>query len=285
MPVTSRDFEVLKLLARYFVMSRSQINRLCYPSDESGRITRRRLGSLCREGFIRNHTMEVVNPVRGGSIPVYHLDQRGREHLAIELKDDTYYLKPTKVSHALHLYHALLVTEIYITIDAAITAQSRATLQASFNEHEVVNVDEADPKKHYRLFIEISHEHPRIACSPDLGILLGVENHRAAFYMEVETGKNGPRWSATRKHRGYFEHARRGLHRRHFPTATLDTPHVLSIWPTPNQRDAFLRQLRGKDGATLWRAASSTELTADTFLFGKIWYRTDGDEPGALVKS
>ena len=41
--LTPRDISLLVALNRYGVLSRPQVQRLCYPTDKDGRIARRRL--------------------------------------------------------------------------------------------------------------------------------------------------------------------------------------------------------------------------------------------------
>lgn len=285
MAVTRRDLPTLKLLARYGVMSTRQIQRLCYPTDVSGRITRRRLQILSRDDYVRKSALEVVNPKRGGSTPLWHLGNQGREELSIELADDRLLLKPINPPKPLHPYHAILLTDFYAMVDAAIAVQDHVVIEASFHEHEFVNINEPDPKKHFRLFTEIQAKDPRITCSPDMALVLRVDEYVGAFYVEMESGTNGPRFAASNKFRGYAALAKRELHReRHFPSVTLKSPRVLSIWPTPKKRDAFLRQMRNKDAAVLWSAAADTDLSAETLLHGPVWYRVGSDKPSPLVK-
>lgn len=285
MAVTPRDLPALKYLARYFLMSTGQIKRLCYPDDVAGRITRRRLQKLQADQYVCKPNIESVNPKRGGSTPVWHLGAKGREELSMALHDDSYLLKPIAAPKPLHPYHAILVTDVYAMIDAAIAKQDRVVLEASFNEHEVVNAAESNPKKHFKLFTEIQHQNPRIVCVPDLAILIRDGIHVGAFYLEIETGSNGPRWFASRKYRGYDGLAKRQLHRRHFPSVTVETPFVLTVCPNSDYRDGLIRQFQKKDGREHWRFASISELTEDTFLHGKIWHRVDSDAPGPLVKA
>jgi len=272
-PVTARDLPTLKCLARYFLMSTGQIRRWCYPEDTSGRIARRRLQKLQPGDYVCKPNLEAVNPKRGGSTPVWHLGPKGREELAMKLRDDTFLLKPVTAPKPLHPYHAILATEVYATIDAAIAKQERVILEASYNEHEIINVHEPSPKKHFKLFTEIQHKDPRIVCVPDLGIMLRDGEYSAAFYFEVESGTNGPRWFASRKYRGYHKLSKRQLHRRHFPSVSVDTPYVLTICPDPYYRDGLIRQFKKRDGKELWRFASLSDVNEDTFLHGKIWHR------------
>ena len=44
--ITERDILILVALVRYYVLNRQQIQRLVFPTDSNGRITRRRLQSL-----------------------------------------------------------------------------------------------------------------------------------------------------------------------------------------------------------------------------------------------
>lgn len=265
-------------------MSTGQIRDLCYEGDVSGRITRRRLHKLKANGYVCKPNLEAVNPKRGGSVPVWHLGKKGREELALKLRDDAFLLKPITAPKPLHPYHAIVVADVYAMIDAAIAKQERVLLEASFNEHEIVNVGEEDPKSRFKLFTEIQHANPRIVCIPDLAILLRDGEHTGAFYFEVETGTNGTRWFAARKHRGYHELSNRQLHRRHFPSVTVNTPYVLTICPDAYYRDGLIREFQKRHGKELWRFASMSDLTPKTFLHGAIWHRTDNDEPGPLVK-
>ncbi len=74
--ITDRDIAVLIALVRYYVLSRAQIQRLCFPDDPSGRVTRRRLQSLIEAKLINRTQMQVVNPLAGMPAPVYYPAQR-----------------------------------------------------------------------------------------------------------------------------------------------------------------------------------------------------------------
>ena len=63
--VRLRDIEVLASVARYYTLTRGQINRLHFPSDHDGRITRKRLRLLHEEGLVNRTNMQVVNPAMG----------------------------------------------------------------------------------------------------------------------------------------------------------------------------------------------------------------------------
>ena len=286
--LTPRDLQVLISLANYFLLNRRQVQELCYSGDKTGRIARRRLLTLQREGYINKHTMLVVNPADGTPAPVYFLARQGRETLAEELHDDRYLLRPIELPQPTHVHHYLAVSETHITLDKAIEQQKTVTLDAWHNEAEIVNVDEVDKKDHFRLYTLLRKE-PRLICAPDAAFQLSLKEDRAAFYLEQDRGTGGrgtgARQLAARKTPGYIELHRRNMHRgKHFPNATVERLIVLSISPTPNRRDALLRAFSKKEGSHFWRFASQTELTPETFLFEPVWHRCDADEPGPLVK-
>ena len=57
--LTDRDIAVPKALATFHVLSREQIQRLCFPTDPSSRITRRRLQMLVEAQLISRHSFSV----------------------------------------------------------------------------------------------------------------------------------------------------------------------------------------------------------------------------------
>jgi len=288
--VTQRDMQVLLCLARYRLLNRRQLQRLCYPTDKDGRITRRRLASLAEEGLIRRHGMLVASQYDGPPSPVYLLAEGGREYLAEELADDRLLLKPVQLPHALHLYHQLAVSEAHMTLEAAIVAQDTVTLEAWYNEAEVINTHEPDPGKHFSLFTEF-RSCPRLVCSPDAAFMLGYEGHRSVFYVELDRGTGdrgtGARQLAAQKSPGYAELARRQLHRKHFPAVTDAGFTVLLIARHPQRRDslrwAFRRKHPGAHRTDLWRFASQTDLNTETFFHGDIFYHCDEQPPAPLV--
>lgn len=282
--LTERDIPVLTALARYYLMTRHMIQNFCYLTDRDGRLTRRRLSALCRDHYISKHTLQVVNPRDGAPSPVYHLAKRGCQFLAEHLADDRYLCKPTSVSRPNHLQHYLAITRTHMLLDEAI-AESNVELMSWFHEDEVINPEELDAKKHFKLFAELRKQ-PRLCCIPDAGFLLSSDGHRLVCYLEQDRDRDNysHKRVAALKSPGYAELHRRGMHRRHFPTTTLNRFLVVMIAPTEKRRNALRRAFTEKDGATLWRFASQTDLSPTSFLHGPVWYRTDWDEPEAIVQ-
>ncbi len=67
-----RDTDVLASVARYYTLTRSQINRLHFPTDIDGRVTRRRLRVLHEAKLLNRTSMQVVNPSMGAPAYVYY---------------------------------------------------------------------------------------------------------------------------------------------------------------------------------------------------------------------
>ena len=52
MMIDDRHVNIIRAIARYYVLNRAQIQRLCFPSDNGGRVTRRHIGALLEHGML-----------------------------------------------------------------------------------------------------------------------------------------------------------------------------------------------------------------------------------------
>jgi hypothetical protein len=281
--LTDRDFIIVRLLARYYVLNRPQVQRTCFPDDRSGRITRRRLQALVDAKLINRHRVLVHHPVFGSPGPVYFPSPKGCELLAEHFEDERFLAGCTQPPQSHQVLHWLAVSETHIALDAAIARQNQVQLGSWFNEWDVVNPEESAPERRFRLYT-LLRESPRLICAPDSAFMLSVGPHRKVFYLEQDRNTSGARQIAASKTPGYAALAERQLHRRHFPDTTLDTLSVLAIAPTPQRRDSLRKALRNKPSASLWRFAAANELSAETFLFSPVFYPVDG-EPIPLVRT
>lgn len=283
--LTERDIPALAGLARYKVLNRRMIQTRYYNDDRDGRITRRRLGTLHRAGYINKARLLVVNPDDGAPCPVYYLAQRGAQFLAEHFHDDRYLWKPTTIAQPMHLHHYVAVAGTHMLVDDA-AEHSQITVAAYFHEEEPLNPENPDPKQHIRLYTELRTQPKKLVCAPDAAFLLDVAGHRGVFYVEQDRDRDNysHRRVAAMKSPGYAELYQQGLHRRHFPTTTLNRFTVLLIAPQPDRRDAMRRAFRGKDGSQFWRFAAATELSRESFFHEPIWFHVDDEQPGPLVK-
>lgn len=281
--LTDRDIRVLLAVVTYYVLSRPQIQHLCFPTDKTGRVTRRRLQELFSQGLLNRHRAQVVYPNSAPAGSVYYPSQKGCEVLAEHTGDESYLLTPTQCPLPHHVQHWLAASETHITLNEAIAAQDKVLLGGWINEWDTVNKDEQQPEKHYRLYTLLS-ENPRLICAPDAAFTLIALGFTKVFYLEQDRGTTGVRHVVARKNKGYAELAARGRHRSHFPETNVDTFTVLCVANNERRRDSLRQAFSGVQGADLWKFCSATELSHDTFLHEPIWYPVEGD-PMPLVKT
>ena len=118
--ITPRDLSVIQALARYYVLSREQIQRLCFPTDADGRTTRRRLQSLVADEYVRRHTLYPFQAHLGSPAPVYYPAKKGCELLADHFKDERLLLTCTAPPQPNNLLHWLAISEFHMTLEAAL---------------------------------------------------------------------------------------------------------------------------------------------------------------------
>jgi hypothetical protein len=281
--ITERDIAVLFAVVRYYVLNRQQIQRLVFPSDPNGRVTRRRLQTLVDAKLINRQAMLVCHPMNGAPAPVYYPSRRGCEVLAEQTADDRFLATPTTPPLQHHILHWLAVTETHIAFDEAATGHEEVKIDGWLNEWDVVNKDETAPEKRYRVYT-LLRENPRLVCAPDSAFLLSLRGHSKVFYLEQDRATSGVQQIASSKTQGYAVMAERELHRKHFPEATVDTFTVLMIAPTARRRDALRKAIENKPGAALWRFASIEDLKPETLFTSPVFYPSKG-EPAALVRA
>jgi hypothetical protein len=280
MPVTPFDITLLVALARYYVLTREQLQRLCFPEHSGGRTTRKRLGKLQHGGYVQKHRIPVLLPEQNGAAPIYYLTRSGAELLAAWHEDERYLASNTQQPRGDQLNHWVAVNETRIVIEQAITGQQEVTLDGWINEWEVVDKDAA-PGKQFTLHTQFSSD-PPLSCSPDAAFLLSLRGHRKVFYVEQDRGTSSPRQIGQRKTRGYSELAERQAHRRHFPEATVDVFGVLFVTTTRYRCREVTKCLLSRPRPDLWLCCDQHEMTPSTFLTGPIWWNTNGEQVSLL---
>jgi len=280
--ITERDIAVLLAVVRYYVLNRQQIQRLVFPNDPHGRVTRRRLQALVDAHLINRQAMLVCHPAAGAPAPVYYPSRRGCELLAEQTADDRFLATPTAAPQQHHMLHWLAVSETHIVFDEAASQHPDVKIDGWLNEWDVVNKDESAPEKRYRIY-SLLRENPRLVCAPDAALLLSLRSHRKVFYLEQDRATSGVQQIAASKTQGYAVMAERSWHRRHFSDATVDSFSVLMIAPSGRRRDALRRAIESKPGASLWRFASHEDLQPETLFTAPVFYPCVGD-PVPLVR-
>lgn len=278
--VTDRDIEILRVIIRYYVLNRQQIQRLVFPDDPNGRVTRRRLQSLYEENLINRLPSREFPSILAPS-PMYFPSRKGCELIAEYDDDERILATPTKAPEY-NIFHWLAVSHTHITIDEAIAKQTAVKIEGWINEWDVVNKDESAAEKRYRLYTLI-RESPRLVCAPDAALLLSALGHTKIFYLEQDRATSGVQQIASVKTLGFAALAERNLQKRHF-NATVPGFTVLMVAPTDRRRDALRKAIAAKPGAALWRFATVSDLTPERALHSPIWYSCGQAEPDPLVK-
>lgn len=280
--LTDRDFAILLAVAKYYVLDRPQIQRLCVPSDNTGRVTRRRLQALVSAGLLNRHRAGFAYPSAAPVGSVYYPSARGCELLAEHMGDDQWLLTPTQCPQPHHVLHWLAVSETHIRLDQAIGQQSKVSLAGWINEWDIVNKDESEPAKRFRLYT-LLRENPKLVCAPDAAFLLEVAMFKKVFYVEQDRATSGAMQVAASKCKGYAELTAQRGHAKHFSDTNVDTFTVLCVVPNARRREALRRAFSGKVGSDLWKFVADDELSAESFLHAPILYPVHGD-PIPLVK-
>ena len=279
--VTERDIEVIRTIVRYYILNRQQIQRLVFPTDPNGRVTRRRLQYLVDENLINRQKTLFCHPTMTPA-PVYFPSRQGCELLCEHFDDERFLATPTQPPIQHHTFHWLAVSDTHIALDEAVAAQELVKLEEWINEWDVVNKDESAPDKRYRLYTLI-RESPRLICAPDSAFLLSALGHTKIFYLEQDRATSGIHQIASGKTPGYALLAEQNLQYRHFQP-TVEGFTVLMIAPTDRRRDALRKAIKDKPGAALWKFATAGDLTPEKVLHAPIWYSCGKTEPDPLVK-
>ena len=118
--ITERDTRILRAVARYYVVSRVHVQRLCLPNDRTGRATRRRLQMLLSEGLLNRTRAPIFNPHGGSSWPAYYPSQAGLEFVSEHFDDEWVLAVSCRAPEPYHLHHFLAITDTHIALDRAI---------------------------------------------------------------------------------------------------------------------------------------------------------------------
>src|SRR5262249_35803847 len=86
--ITLRDIAAIRAVAHYHVLSRLQIQQLCYPTDRTGRATRKRLDLLVAMGLLTRTPTPIFNRHGGSPWPAYYPSRKGCRFLASYCDDE-----------------------------------------------------------------------------------------------------------------------------------------------------------------------------------------------------
>jgi len=280
MPLTHHDIALLAAVAKYYVLTREQLQRLCCP-DTSDRSVRKHLSKLQHGGFLTKHRLPVLLPDGKGAAPVYYVTQDGASALAAWFEDDRYLATNTRQPRPDRLNHWLALNETRMVIEQAAQLDEGVTLDGWISEWEQIDKDATD-RPRFTLHTQL-RETPPLSCSPDAALLLTTRGVSKVFYIEQDLATSSPHQVAARKTKGYAELARQQKHRTHFPSTNLDSFSVLFLTPTRYRCVQLGKELQQHESPELWRMIDQHELTPASFLHSPILYQPDGSR-AALIR-
>lgn len=270
MKLTDIDIRVLRTVASYYVLSASQIHRICFPTNKDRRATRRRLQRLVENKYLARSAVSVAFST-GNSGPAYYPTLKGCQALSVYFDDDAWLTTNTRSPRLDRLFHWLDVSEAHFLVEQAVALADDVKLCGWINEWETINKDDAKDSQ-FTLHTQFRQK-PPLSCSPDAAFLLDVRGHRRVHYVEIDRGTSGARRVAASKTPGFAELVRSQGHRRHFPETTLPNDFgVLLVTVSSGQRDRIAREVakRTNHRPDLWLFIDQADFTPEKMLYGNI---------------
>ena len=280
--LTTVNVSVLALLAKYHYLSRRIIQAVLFSHCKSPKATNTRLKKLKLNGYIARAAMTVVqnghNPV-----PIYYLTKKGAIALAEATGNSDYLNCITKPPSPHLLYHWLGIVEAHLMIDKAIDLEAAVELLDFYSEWETINKDQTKKSLQFSLHTKLQ-EDPPLSMAPDFGFAIELAGYKKCFYGEWDTGLDSIRRIQRKKPGGYFLGSKNNIHHKHFGECGKTSFSILFITTTEYRRDELARQIGQRDGAGLWRFATKSDLSPESFFRLPVWKNCDG-EFVRLIKS
>lgn len=284
-----RDYQILKFVAVYGVVTRRQI---CEELGQPDRSIRRRLAELFRAGYLKRHSAPCCDGMN--SIPVYASSRKGLQVLAQELEDDRYLHFPVGFPISQNLTHSVEVAQTHILLTNAISMQETAVVEAGFwfNEDKKI-APFTDPKK----TTVMSGAGKSKLCRPDAVFSLRANGAHCFFALEEDRDSTWAQRVFKKKLPGFEMVFKANMHKDHFADVAADisdTFRILFVCPDDKRRESLrreaARQLAGKDPhfidcfRFISKYESDDRLSAGQLLFAPIAYRCGDDEPLPIVR-
>lgn len=275
MQLTERDIMIIRLVWDCRYLTRLQIQRLLFPSQEKGKahsrknIVTKRLMLLYHNGYLdRLHPPVASN--RGSSPIVYCLDRKGARLLAAELGVDMPALgwqKRQRERGLLFLEHTLAVNDFRIAV----------TLAARQDGYEIIRwfderlLRKAEVREGLReIALEVGKGGSIL---PDAYFTLNVDGKKASFFLEVDRGKT-PGRRIRRKVRIYREYYTSGLYEHDFHSKSL---RVLTVTTSDRRLDNMRKWAETESGGRLFWFTTERSVRPETVFSQPIW-KVAGEE-------
>ena len=286
--LTPRDGRVLNWVYEMRFLSREQIQRLEFDSS-SGRYCRDRLRRLFDAGYLDRRRLDLGTGF-GANMPVYGLDKKGAEWIALDQKMDSSEVDWKPRDNEVNPYfmeHALAINDFWIDVVLA-TRESEYELERWIPERTLKSEEMKD-------YVDDPKADGRIAVVPDGYFCIGLaDGRRACFALELDRGTVKKK-SWRRKIRGYLEYARSGRYRERYGTTSLRIVTVVQAARRAQGDEDEERLIRTRvekikgwteeeGGDKLFWFAAEPDVAPETILAGQIWQVGGADGHYGLIE-
>lgn len=288
MKFTNRDGQILQSVFRFGLLTRKQIERLHFKSShgQSHSTTtsraRLRLKLLFHNGYLERMPLPVALGAWAWE-PVYRLDSRGAEKVALDLgrnkKEILYWgrgdhkdKRPPSVTH-LFLEHALSINDFRIAVVCAAE-------QKGFQVEKWLD-DRQLKSQEYKDYVLVSDKgkHRSVAVIPDAYFALNLGERRAHFLLELDRATMpNSRWKT--RVNAYLAYIRSGNYSERYKTRSL---RILTATTTEERLWNLKETTRKAGGGEVFWFTTIDKVTPESVLFAPIW-RLANDERDSARK-
>lgn len=275
MQLTKRDRTMIYLVSLYRCLTRLQIQRLLFPSQDKGKersrknIVTRRLMLLYHNGYVGRLHPPIASE-RGSSPIVYCLDRKGARLLAAELAVDmpaVGWQKRQRERGLLFLEHTLAINDFRIAVTLAAT-QDGYEILCWLDERLLRKAEAREGLKEIALWVGKGG-----SILPDAYFTLKVDGKKAGFFVEVDRGKT-PGRRIRRKVRIYREYYASGLYEQHFHRKSL---RILTVTTSDRRLGNLKRWAEVERGGRLFWFTTERSVGPETVFSQPIW-KVAGEE-------
>ncbi|MHB1356701.1 MAG: replication-relaxation family protein [Anaerolineae bacterium] len=212
MRLTARDVQVLKAVHDYRVLSREQIQRLLFPSQNT---TNYRLQRLYQHGFL-DRRWRPVEYGQGMGQAIYLSRKKGINILAQHLTvspEHLHHQSTSRTARSPFLEHTLQVNDVCIAFALAVQ-------RAGYQIERWLREDELRAAREYVYMTTNSGTPRQVAIIPDSYLALRLGDRRAHFLLEIDRStETSGRW--VHRVQAYLAYIASGQYSRRFGTNSL----------------------------------------------------------------
>lgn len=260
MRLTARDIKVLKAVHDYRVLSREQIQRLLFPSQNTANY---RLQRLYQHGFL-DRRWRPVEYGQGMGQAIYLSTKKGANILAqhLTVSPERLHHQPTsRTVRSPFLEHTLRVNDVCI---AFVLAAQRA----SYRIERWLREDELRAAREYVYMTTTSGTPRQVAIIPDAYLALRLGDRRAHFLLEIDRAtETSGRWA--HRVQAYLAYIANGQYSRRFGTTSL---RILVITTSRERLANLLGATEAVGGGALFWFTTLGLVQPETVLTAPIWH-------------